>query len=564
MKITLKSSTIVKPAKATPQCILWNSNIDLVIPRIHIPTVYFYNAEGGGGGDVGAAFDCEHLRESLGRALVPFYPMAGRLKDKGRGRIDINCNGEGALFVEAVADGCMSEYGEHFAPCMRMRELIPHVDYAKGASSFPLLILQITFFKCGGVAIGVGVHHHVADGLAALRFLNYWADTARGVEEDVKPSFDRTLLRARDPPTPKFSHVEYQPPPLLVVKAEDGYGGQEHCNHSKLSDVIKLNGDSIIRVNDNVIKVNGDVIKVNGDLVRMNGYHHLHDNAKENDCHKKANGSYSTVDCVYGNANDGVRLVNGDSEKVNGHHHRVTEPVEHHQSVEEFGKTNEDKRDVEYYGPISAELFIFSQELVSSLKNRAAEFATPGDRPFSSYEVLSAHIWRCTCLARGLQDSQLTKLYIATDGRSRLQPALPTEYFGNVIFTASPVAQVGQLVGASLADAARHIRQTVQVMDDEYLRSAIDYLELQPNLAEFSRGAHTFQTPNLGITSWVRLPIYGADFGFGPPLSMGPAGVPFEGLAYLLPGPPGDKRLRLSITLSPSHMLRFQELIYQI
>ncbi|MCO5568838.1 hypothetical protein L7F22_022539 [Adiantum nelumboides] len=620
MKITLKSSTIVKPATETPKCIVWNSNIDLVIPRIHIPTVYFYKTEGA----VNNTFDCVHLKESLGRALVPFYPMAGRLKDKGRGRIDINCNGDGVLFVEAVSDGCLSEYGEYFAPCMKMRQLIPQVDYSKGHSSFPLLVLQVTFFNCGGVALGVGVHHHVADGLAALWFLNYWADVARGVEKVVKPFFDRTLLKARDPPKPKFQHAEYQlPPPLLKAKDADckkefaisivnnncyskvngDYIKVNDANSKTDGDLVRVNGEhskvdaAVIKMNGDPTKVNGDYIKENGDFVKVNGHQfkgngdHIKvngDGLKEHDVFTKGNSTYSLANGDHGKVNDSLNLANGDCTAINGNYHsslthvitenggyvKKHEPVsgmvfkehelKHPLSVEELGKMTEDKPNTEYYGPISAELFIFSQDQVSSLKKKAEEHAVPGNRPFTSYEVLSAHIWRCACLARDLQDAQFSKLFIATDGRSRLQPALPPDYFGNVIFTASPVAQVGQLVGAPLADAARHIRRTVQVMDDEYLRSAVDYLELQPNLAEFSRGAHTFQTPNLGITSWMRLPIYGADFGWGPPLSMAPAGVPFEGLAYLLPGPPGDKRFRLSITLSPDHMLRFQELIYQV
>eukprot|EP00250_Pteridium_aquilinum_P015453 c22587_g1_i1 orf=803-2362(+) len=518
MKITITSSTIVKPAKETPQCTLWNSNVDLVIPRIHVPTVYFYKAKGEEHRE--GFFASGQLKESLGRALVPFYPMAGRLKEVERGRIDIECNGKGALFVEATADGCMSEYGDYFAPSMKMRQLIPYVDYAKDRASFPLLILQLTVFKCGGVSLGVGVHHHVADGLAALRFLNYWADLARGIEENANPFFDRTLLRARDPPRPKFGHVEYQPsPPLLTVHEGD-----------------------VVNVSDANCKVNGDYSEVNGD---------------------------------YSNMNREYIKVNGDCNKVNGDftkeqkacckNLRGQEEREEHQCFfESIAKIKEEKKvnEEETY-PIAAELFVFSSEQVLYLKNKATEHAIPGDRPFTSYEVLSAHVWRCTCLARDLQEAQPTKLYIATDGRSRLQPPLPSDYFGNVIFTAAPVEHVGRLVNAPLADAARLIRKTVQIMDDEYLRSALDYLDMQPNLEVFSRGAHTFRSPNLGITSWVRLPIYGADFGWGPPLSMGPAGVPFEGLAYLLPGPPGDPRLRLSITLSPNHMQCFRELIYQ-
>ncbi|KAH6555923.1 hypothetical protein KP509_1Z217400 [Ceratopteris richardii] len=611
MKITIKSSALVRPAMETPNHVLWDSNIDLVIPRIHIPTVYFYESRRG----AREVFDCEHLKESLSRALVPFYPMAGRLKDKGRGRVDIDCNGKGALFVEATSDGCISEYGEYYAPCMKMRKLVPHVDYSKGLSSFPILILQVTFFRCGGVAIGVGVHHHVADGLAALRFLNYWSDVARGVETEVKPFFERTLLKARDPPTPKFRHVEYQAPPLLLtdelVNIKRGSSRQvssehEHCSiadrygteendHTmgKTSNAMVSDALSKAKERMHLLKNAAYTIANPGSKGLLTqptestgiSFTMLSEPSKARDSHNESEYEFTTHTRLKGTEAHPC-FASGMNKDVGGHK-LAPEPVKGakvakekskalleeipsvcdvcRQSLEELGKSKEDrKQEVEDYGPISAELFVFTQQQVDALKKKAAEDALPTERPFTSYEVLSAHIWRCACVARGLQDAQPTKLYIATDGRSRLQPPLPPDYFGNVIFTATPVAQVVDIVKTPLVEAARHIRQTVQAMDDEYLRSAIDYLELQPDLAKFSRGAHSFRTPNLGITSWVRLPIYGADFGCGPPVSMGPAGVPFEGLAYLLPGPPGDNSIRLSVTFTSAHMIRFQELIHQI
>mgnify|MGYP002775707226 FL=1 len=58
-------------------------------------------------------------------------------------RVDIDCNGQGVLFVEAMADGCISEYGEQlFTPSMEMRRLIPHIHY-DADHSYPLLIIQV-------------------------------------------------------------------------------------------------------------------------------------------------------------------------------------------------------------------------------------------------------------------------------------------------------------------------------------------------------------------------------------------------------------------------------------
>ena len=50
------------------------------------------------------------VRDALGKALVDYYPFAGRLVDGagGPGVSRVECTGEGAWFVEAVA-GCSLE-----------------------------------------------------------------------------------------------------------------------------------------------------------------------------------------------------------------------------------------------------------------------------------------------------------------------------------------------------------------------------------------------------------------------------------------------------------------------
>ncbi|KAH7859812.1 hypothetical protein Vadar_005768 [Vaccinium darrowii] len=114
MKIKVKESTIVKPAKETPKHILRSSNLDLL--------------------------------EALSNCLVVFYPVAGRLRrrddggSKGGG-FDIDCNGKGVLFVEAEAEGVTDDFSD-FAPCLEIKQLIPTVDCSDQSFSFPLLLLQ--------------------------------------------------------------------------------------------------------------------------------------------------------------------------------------------------------------------------------------------------------------------------------------------------------------------------------------------------------------------------------------------------------------------------------------
>ncbi|RLM73266.1 hydroxycinnamoyl CoA: shikimate hydroxycinnamoyl transferase [Panicum miliaceum] len=301
MAITVRRSTMVRPARETPRQRLWNSNLDLVVPRFHTPSVYFYRR---GGPEVEGFFDGERMRRALAEALVPFYPMAGRLARGEDGRVEINCNGEGVLFVEADApNAAVDDYGD-FAPTMELKRLI---------------------------------------------------------RRSITPMTSR----------PSLSSCSSLPP------------------------------------------------------------------------------------------------------------------------------------------------------------------------------------------------EQPTKLYCATDGQQRLQPPLPDGYFGNVIFTATPLAEAGK-VTSGLAEGAAVIQGALDRMDNDYCRSALDYLELQPDLSALVRGAHTFRCPNLGLTSWVRLPIHDADFGWGWPVFMGPGGIAYEGLAFVLPSANGHGSLSIAISLQAEHMEKFRKLIYEL
>ncbi|OMO70064.1 Transferase [Corchorus olitorius] len=211
MEISIKESTMVFPAKETPEERLWVSNLDLVQIRFHPVSVYFYNKPDGSSN----FFDTQVLKDALSEILVPFYPAAGRLQYDEDGRLEIMCNGKGVLFIEAEASCVMDDLVRDFTDSSRVPDLAPKVDYSGGISSYPLVALQVTTFKCGGVSVGVALQHTLADGPSALHFINSWADRARGLPLEVPPFLNRTILKARSPPTPKFNHIEFDPSPPL-------------------------------------------------------------------------------------------------------------------------------------------------------------------------------------------------------------------------------------------------------------------------------------------------------------------------------------------------------------
>ncbi|KAI7731860.1 hypothetical protein M8C21_032224 [Ambrosia artemisiifolia] len=144
---------------------------------------------------------------------------------------------------------------------------------------------------------------------------------------------------------------------------------------------------------------------------------------------------------------------------------------------------------------------------------------------YSSFEILSGHVWKCVCKARGLPNDMEIKLNFPVDARDRLQPPLPQGYFGNAVFITSAIATSGEIQSKPLWYAASKVHEALARMKNDYLKSALDYLE-QHNC---KKPEVNYKYTNLLIVSWARLPIHDADFGWGRPIFMGRVGIPTAG-----------------------------------
>ncbi|KAI3919433.1 hypothetical protein MKW98_030144 [Papaver atlanticum] len=96
-------------------------------------------------------------------------------------------------------------------------------------------------------------------------------------------------------------------------------------------------------------------------------------------------------------------------------------------------------------------------------------------RPYTTFEILVAHIWRTMTRVRGLEEHQTTEMKISVDGRRRLRPRVPDEYFGNLVVWAFPQTRVKDLLDESLSYAAETIHESVVKVNDDYFKSFIDY-----------------------------------------------------------------------------------------
>ncbi|XP_057530329.1 shikimate O-hydroxycinnamoyltransferase-like [Amaranthus tricolor] len=214
MSVEVRESCMIYPASETPRKILWMSRIDMIIgtPYSHLPVLFIYKHNTNSPN----FFDTKILKDALSKALVPFYPIAGRLIfNHENGRYEIDCNAKGVTFVEVETTYCLDDLGDCMEHDSEVRNIIfPACDYTQELSSMPLLLVQLTRFKCGSVCIGLSQHHHIADGAGYLHFINSWARLANGrLDGLIQPIHDRAYyVGPREPPCVRFRHLMYEPP----------------------------------------------------------------------------------------------------------------------------------------------------------------------------------------------------------------------------------------------------------------------------------------------------------------------------------------------------------------
>ncbi|KAI7729770.1 hypothetical protein M8C21_003076, partial [Ambrosia artemisiifolia] len=110
---------LIVPAKPTPRELKPLSDIDDQEGlRFHIPLIHIYQSNP----KMGNKNPASVIREALAKALVFYYPFAGRLKEGPARKLMVDCSGQGALFIEAEADVTLKEFGVKLQPPFPCRE----------------------------------------------------------------------------------------------------------------------------------------------------------------------------------------------------------------------------------------------------------------------------------------------------------------------------------------------------------------------------------------------------------------------------------------------------------
>ncbi|CAK7345068.1 unnamed protein product [Dovyalis caffra] len=153
MEVQIISKEILKPSSYTPHHLRTYklSVLDQLAPPHYIPIILFYSPS--------SEYFCrksDHLKKSFPKTLTHFYPFAGRIKDD----FSINCNDDGAAFIEADVDtGEISMVLEQ-ADINQLEQLLQCSPYGKSSK-------LSTDHIC--------IWHAVADASTLATFANSWA-----------------------------------------------------------------------------------------------------------------------------------------------------------------------------------------------------------------------------------------------------------------------------------------------------------------------------------------------------------------------------------------------------
>ncbi|CAH2062708.1 unnamed protein product [Thlaspi arvense] len=202
----------IRPAKPTPLELKHLSDVDDQEGlRFQVPIMLFYHSNP----SVQPKNPVHLIQQALAQALVFYYPFAGRLVEGPNRKLSVNCTGEGVLFTEADADVELPRLGVEVGNPY-LAELLHDVPGSSGILGCPLLLIQVTRFRCGGFVVAVRVNHTMSDAPGIVQFLNTVAEFARGGGAEAKmlptlpPVWKREVLSARWPPRVMCFHQEFE------------------------------------------------------------------------------------------------------------------------------------------------------------------------------------------------------------------------------------------------------------------------------------------------------------------------------------------------------------------
>uniref|UniRef100_F6HJ36 Methanol O-anthraniloyltransferase n=1 Tax=Vitis vinifera TaxID=29760 RepID=F6HJ36_VITVI len=154
--------------------------------------------------------------------------------------------------------------------------------------------------------------------------------------------------------------------------------------------------------------------------------------------------------------------------------------------------------------------FFFGPKEIKALRKRIPQ--TLG--PCSTFEVLTACVWRCRTVAFGVDPDETVRVSCLNNVRGKRGLQLPSGYYGNAFANPAVVTKAGELCNNPLGYAVNLVKKAKAEMSEEYIRSVANFMVIK------GRPSYT-RTGNFIISDNTRVGFQEIDFGWGKPLYGG-------------------------------------------
>uniref|UniRef100_M4BUG2 Condensation domain-containing protein n=1 Tax=Hyaloperonospora arabidopsidis (strain Emoy2) TaxID=559515 RepID=M4BUG2_HYAAE len=228
--------------------------------------------------------------------------------------------------------------------------------------------------------------------------------------------------------------------------------------------------------------------------------------------------------------------------------------------------------------PTAHHLFHFTPSMMKKIKevatcNGLAQDEVTRATYVSTVDAITALFTVLISRARG--HGKDVRITTGINARQRLDPPLPANYVGNVIFNALSVYSASELQSsddnaaevssATLGRLARRVRESILQRDATYLNDTISFLTEQSNESAVKVGTDFFFGPDLMFTSWLHMGMYNAEFnGTHPWYACVPRLSCYDGFVMITEAQRGGEGIDVGVFLECTAMEKLRKAFLEL
>ena len=161
-------------------------------------------------------------------------------------------------------------------------------------------------------------------------------------------------------------------------------------------------------------------------------------------------------------------------------------------------------------------MFHFTEEKITKLKVKANSEANTNN--ISSTEAICVHLWRALIRSKNLDPQDEQSIVLIINLRSRMNPPVAEDYFGNAMTVTEVKMKVGELLGeGGLGKGACKMNKMVSLQTDEMLLKQYVSWSKAPMFFKNVNYSNYSLFAISGSTSWD---VYNSDMGWGKPVTV--------------------------------------------